>query len=47
MSESLPDDHHYVLDPEELAFLKTQTGIQDDDELKAHVLAVQKNAYEV
>ncbi|KAJ7467478.1 hypothetical protein FB451DRAFT_1352474 [Mycena latifolia] len=46
MSES-QDDHHYVLDPAELAFLKAQTGVQDDEELKAHVLALQKKAYEV
>ncbi|KAF7356402.1 hypothetical protein MVEN_00972800 [Mycena venus] len=46
MSES-QDDPQYVLDPAELAFLKTETGIQDDDALKAHVLAIQKKAYEV
>ncbi|KAJ7467480.1 hypothetical protein FB451DRAFT_1092690 [Mycena latifolia] len=46
MAES-QDDHHYVLTPAELAFLKTQTGIQDDEELKTHVLALKKKAYEV
>lgn len=46
MSES-QNDPQYVLDPAELAFLKTQTGIQDDEALKAHVLAIQKKAYEV
>ncbi|KAJ7716739.1 hypothetical protein DFH07DRAFT_762312 [Mycena maculata] len=43
----VPEDHHYVLLPEEMAFLKAQTGIGDEDELKTHVLAVQKKAYEV
>jgi hypothetical protein len=42
----LQEDHSYAT-PEELAFLKVQTGIQDEDELKAHVLAVQKKAREV
>ncbi|KAF8209371.1 hypothetical protein K438DRAFT_1711683 [Mycena galopus ATCC 62051] len=41
------DDPQYVLDPAELAFMKTQTGIQHDDALKTHVLAIQKKAYEV
>ncbi|KAF7330378.1 hypothetical protein MVEN_02476200 [Mycena venus] len=40
------DDHNYA-NAEELAFLKLQTGIQDEDALKAHVVAVQKKAAEV
>lgn len=48
MSDSAPsDDHYVVLSAEELAFLKTQTGIQDEDVLKAHAMAVRKRAYEV
>ncbi|KAJ7823103.1 hypothetical protein B0H13DRAFT_2241526 [Mycena leptocephala] len=46
MSESQANPQS-VLAPAELAFLKTQTGIQDDEELKAHVLAIQKKAYEI
>jgi hypothetical protein len=46
MSESQADPQS-VLAPVELAFLETQTGIQDDEELKVHVLAIQKKAYEV
>lgn len=37
----------YRLTEEEIAFHKAQTGIQDDDELKKHILAVQRDAYEV
>ncbi|KAF8207265.1 hypothetical protein K438DRAFT_1962864 [Mycena galopus ATCC 62051] len=40
----MSDDNHNYANPEELAFLKTQIGIQDDAALKAHVLAVQKKA---
>ncbi|KAJ7637600.1 hypothetical protein DFH06DRAFT_1002399 [Mycena polygramma] len=42
-----PQDNHSYANPEELAFLKQQTGIQDDDALKEHVLAVQKMAAQV
>jgi hypothetical protein len=41
------DDSQYSLDEEALAFFKAQTRIDDDDELKQHILAVQKRAYEV
>jgi hypothetical protein len=41
------DEHLYSLSEEERAFLKEQTGIQDDDELKAHVLQLQAEAYKV
>lgn len=48
------DDHHqsalpldeslYKLDR---AFFKQQTGIEDDHELKTHLLSIQTEAYEV
>ncbi len=41
------DPSLYVLDDEEKAFMKVATGIQDDDELKTHVLAIQTKAFEV
>ncbi|KZV95783.1 hypothetical protein EXIGLDRAFT_671793 [Exidia glandulosa HHB12029] len=41
------DPSLYAPAPDELAFYKGQTGITDDDELKAHVLKVQRDAYEV
>ncbi|KAJ7227073.1 hypothetical protein GGX14DRAFT_628071 [Mycena pura] len=48
MSQCEPaDDIHYVLDPEELTFLKKETGIEDEDALKAHVLAIQRDAKKV
>ncbi|KAI0257018.1 hypothetical protein BJV78DRAFT_1116611 [Lactifluus subvellereus] len=42
-----PNERLYSLSEEERAFLKEQTGIQDDDELKAHVLRLQAEAYKV
>ncbi|KAJ6448921.1 hypothetical protein C8R45DRAFT_1224572 [Mycena sanguinolenta] len=39
-----PQDNHNYANPEELALLKAQTGIHDDEELRAHVVAVQKKA---
>ncbi|KAH9965111.1 hypothetical protein BGW80DRAFT_1178997 [Lactifluus volemus] len=41
------DEELYDLSEEERGFLKGQTGIQDDDELKAHVLQLQTEAYKV
>ena len=41
------DDSLYRLDEEELTFMKTQSGIEDEEELKKHVLAVQAEAYKV
>jgi hypothetical protein len=41
------DDNLYRLDDDERAFLKTQTGIDNDEDLKAHILAVQAKAYDV
>lgn len=37
----------YALDEQEAAFFKQQTGIADDTALKDHILAVQKQAYDV
>lgn len=41
------DETHYAPYPDEIQFLKTQTGIHDDDELKNHVLSIQEEAYSV
>jgi hypothetical protein len=55
MSSPLPSDaskpsldpNLYFLTAKETEFYKAQTGIQDDEELKEHILAVQRDAYEV
>jgi hypothetical protein len=39
------DTSLYSLTSKEAAFFKTQTGIYDDDQLKAHILEVQAKAY--
>lgn len=41
------DERLYDLTDEERTFFKQQTGIQDDDELKMHILRVQAEAYKV
>jgi hypothetical protein len=41
------DNSLYGLTEDERAFFKQQTGITDDDELKAHILRVQAQAFEV
>ncbi|OAX33149.1 hypothetical protein K503DRAFT_839941 [Rhizopogon vinicolor AM-OR11-026] len=41
------DTNLYNLTPEEAAFFKTQIGIDDDEELKRHILDVQTKAYKV
>lgn len=41
------DDSLYSLDPDELVFFQSQTGIRNEEELKAHILGVQVRAYEV
>lgn len=41
------DPSLYQPDPEEVEFFKSQTGISDEEELKNHVLAVQKEAWAV
>ena len=35
------------LNPQEEAFFKSETGIQDTEELRKHIIEVQKDAYEV
>lgn len=39
------DEALYNLDQEERDFFKNETGIQGDDELKAHIIAIQTKAY--
>ncbi|KAJ7590102.1 hypothetical protein C8J56DRAFT_588842 [Mycena floridula] len=41
------DPSLYVLEDDQLGFFKSQTGIDDEEELRAHVLAVQAKAYEI
>ena len=41
------DERLYDLNDEERSFFKDQSGIQDDEELKAHILQVQAEAYKV
>jgi hypothetical protein len=41
------DERLYRLDDAEITFFKQQTGIDDSDELKAHLLSIQAEAYEV
>ncbi|KAG2133666.1 uncharacterized protein EDB93DRAFT_862090 [Suillus bovinus] len=41
------DDSLYRLDAEEIAFLRRQTGIQDEVALKTHIIEVQEEAYKV
>ncbi|KAH9957867.1 hypothetical protein BJV74DRAFT_415164 [Russula compacta] len=41
------DERLYNPTHEELKFFKQQTGIQDDDEFKAHILELQAEAYKV
>lgn len=33
--------------PDDVAFLKATTGIEDDEELKSHILAIQERVYKV
>lgn len=41
------DASFYTPDEEEKAFMKATTGIQDDEELKTHIIAVQTKAFGV
>ncbi|KAI0639006.1 hypothetical protein C8Q77DRAFT_24119 [Trametes polyzona] len=41
------DEQLYALDGKELLFIKAQTGIEDEDELKRHIISVTKEAYRV
>jgi hypothetical protein len=40
------DPGMYRLSQDETTFFKSMTGIDDDEELKNHILAVQSDAYE-
>jgi hypothetical protein len=46
-AESIPaaDTSLYKITAEEVAFFKTQIGLDDDEELKRHILGVQAKAY--
>ena len=37
----------YELSPEQTTFFKAETGIDDDDDLRTHILGVQEKAYKV
>jgi hypothetical protein len=41
------DDKLYNLDNEAVAFYKQQTGIDDDEDVKRHILEIQEKAYAV
>lgn len=41
------DETLYNIDDQALEFMRAQTGIQDAEELKRHILAVQAEAYTV
>lgn len=41
------DDNLYNLSGAELDFFKSQTGIDDDEKLRRHILSAQKEAYKV
>jgi len=41
------DDTLLELNPEEEAFFKSETGIQDTDELKKHIIEVREDAFKV
>jgi hypothetical protein len=41
------DDQLYTLPPDALDYFKSQTGIQDENALKEHIITVQRSAYEV
>ena len=41
------DERLYDLSDEERSFFKEQSGIQDDNELKEHIIQVQTEAYKV
>ncbi|KAG9317905.1 hypothetical protein JVU11DRAFT_2135 [Chiua virens] len=45
--EDEPLGSTYALSPEQASFFKAQTGIDNDDDLKAHILDVQGKAYKV
>ena len=41
------DDTLYKIDDQALQFMREQTGIQDEEALKKHILSVQAEAYAV
>lgn len=41
------DERLYSLQGDELAFFQAQTGIQDEAELKKHIITIQEKAYDV
>ncbi|TFK93027.1 hypothetical protein K466DRAFT_643031 [Polyporus arcularius HHB13444] len=41
------DEELYTIDDQALEFMKSQTGIQDPEEIKKHILAVQAEAYAI
>jgi len=41
------NDTLFEIRPEDSIFFKEQTGIHDDEELKTHIINVQRKAYEV
>ncbi|CCM02021.1 uncharacterized protein FIBRA_04097 [Fibroporia radiculosa] len=47
LGESKLDESLYLLKEDEAAFFKSQTGIQDDEALKQHIISVQTEAYKV
>lgn len=40
-------DDLFFLEGKELAFMKAQTGIEDEEELKQHIISVTREAYAV
>ena len=46
-SKALATASARATDPDEAAFFKAQTGIEDEDKLKKHILDIQRRAYEV
>jgi|ERR1700722_9994223 len=48
MSTKRPlDESLYHLDHDELTFFRTHTGIDNDEDLKSHILSIQAKAYDV
>jgi len=41
------DESLFTPDPAELAFFKSQTGIDDEQALKDHIISIQRKAYEI
>ena len=41
------EENDFKIDEDGLAFMKAQTGIEDEEELKKHILAVQAEAFAV